>query len=165
MADPLVWTTLALTLRADGTAQCELVGASPFPRHWVYDGSGRLHSKSATMDFKSWRASAFAQHTPWGGENSAAVVVRDLESAVEREVSAQIMSGGTAVRTRHLATGATLTEQGGSGEELYLLLDGVLRVEVDGKPIAEVGPGAILGERPSWRTAAAPRPCAQPRPA
>ena len=30
---------------------------------------------------------------------------------------------------------------------MYLLLDGVLSVEVDGTPIAEVGPGAILGER------------------
>jgi CRP-like cAMP-binding protein len=29
------------------------------------------------------------------------------------------------------------------------LLDGVLSVEVDGKAVAEVGPGAILGERAS----------------
>ncbi|MET0148799.1 MAG: cyclic nucleotide-binding domain-containing protein, partial [Acidimicrobiales bacterium] len=33
------------------------------------------------------------------------------------------------------------------GDEVYLLLDGVLRVEVDGELVAEVGPGAILGER------------------
>jgi CRP-like cAMP-binding protein len=33
------------------------------------------------------------------------------------------------------------------GDELYLLLDGVLAVEVDGEEIAEIGPGAILGER------------------
>jgi CRP-like cAMP-binding protein len=31
-------------------------------------------------------------------------------------------------------------------QQLFLLFDGVLRVEVDGKPVAEVGPGAILGE-------------------
>ena len=30
---------------------------------------------------------------------------------------------------------------------IFLLLDGVLSVEVDGKTIAEVGPGAILGAR------------------
>jgi len=30
---------------------------------------------------------------------------------------------------------------------LFLLLDGVLAVEVDGEVLAEVGPGAILGER------------------
>ena len=34
---PTVWTTLALTIGTDGTASGELVGASPFPRHWVYD--------------------------------------------------------------------------------------------------------------------------------
>ena len=30
---------------------------------------------------------------------------------------------------------------------MYLLLDGVLQVEVDGKALANVGPGAVLGER------------------
>jgi hypothetical protein len=34
---PLAWTTLSLTLYADGRAQGALIGASPFPRHWVYD--------------------------------------------------------------------------------------------------------------------------------
>ena len=40
-----------------------------------------------------------------------------------------------------------LTEQGAPGNELYLVLDGVLAVEVDGTVVAEVGPGAVLGER------------------
>ena len=31
--------------------------------------------------------------------------------------------------------------------ELFLLLDGVLVVEVDGEELAELGPGAVLGER------------------
>ena len=34
--------TLALTLYADGSVGHELVGASPFPRHWIYDGNGEL---------------------------------------------------------------------------------------------------------------------------
>ncbi len=42
---------------------------------------------------------------------------------------------------------ATLTEQGKPGNEVYLVLDGVLAVDVDGKPLNEFGPGAILGER------------------
>src|SRR6185437_3945708 len=37
LQSPLVWTTLELTLHADGRATHALVGASPFPRHWVYD--------------------------------------------------------------------------------------------------------------------------------
>ena len=32
------WSTLELVLHADGRAEGRLVGASPFPRHWVYDG-------------------------------------------------------------------------------------------------------------------------------
>ena len=43
--------------------------------------------------------------------------------------------------------GKVLTEQGQAGDELYLLLDGVLQVDVDGNVLAELGPGAILGER------------------
>src|SRR5437667_216642 len=48
------WTTLALTIRADGSAEHELVGASPFPRHWVYDDAGRLVQKAGTIDFAEW---------------------------------------------------------------------------------------------------------------
>lgn len=70
-----------------------------------------------------------------------------VETALERELSATIMRGRARPRPRRLAAGETLTEQGAPGGELYLLLDGVLRVEVDGEAVAEVGPGAILGER------------------
>lgn len=35
VAAPLVWTTLSLTVYADGSAEHALVGASPFPRHWI----------------------------------------------------------------------------------------------------------------------------------
>jgi len=40
-----------------------------------------------------------------------------------------------------------LTEQGSPGGEVFLVLDGVLVTEVNGEPLAEYGPGAILGER------------------
>jgi hypothetical protein len=48
------WTTLALTLYADGRVEHEVVGASPFPRHWIYDSEGNLAEKSGTVDFKTW---------------------------------------------------------------------------------------------------------------
>lgn len=48
---------------------------------------------------------------------------------------------------RRVEGGDALVEQGEPGDELYLLLDGVLAVEVDGEEVAEIGPGAILGER------------------
>ena len=143
---PVVWTTLALTLAADGSATHEVVGASPFPRHWIYDKSGRLVQKVATTDFKAWSGDIFGEKTPWGREDSPAFVT-EVESALERELSATIMRSGAKPKVRQVAAGRNLVEQGDSGDDLFLLLDGVLSVDVDGKALAEVGPGAILGER------------------
>lgn len=143
---PVVWTTLALTMKADGTSTPEVIGASPFPRHWIYDASGKLIQKVAVTDFKSWAGDIFGERTPWGSEDSPAFVT-EVETALERELSQTIMRGGAKPQFRKLTAGQTLVEQGQPGEELFLLLDGVLAVEVDGKSVAEVGPGAILGER------------------
>lgn len=145
-AAPLAWTTLALTLHADGTQHFELTGASPFPRHWVYDKDRRLAVKSATIDYQQWSTAAFGRHTPWGDTDSPAFV-SEVESALERELSQQIMRSGTKPKIRRLRKGDHLTEQGEQAAELFLLLDGVLSVDVDGKAVAEVGPGAVLGER------------------
>jgi Cyclic nucleotide-binding domain len=143
---PVVWTTLALTINADGSAKAEVIGASPFPRHWIYDDSLRLANKVAVTDFKSWSGDIFGERTPWGAEDSPAFVT-EVETALERELSQTIMRGGTKPKIRKLKTGEALVEQGQAGDELFLLLDGVLSVDVDGKALAEVGPGAILGER------------------
>ncbi|TMC28592.1 MAG: cyclic nucleotide-binding domain-containing protein [Chloroflexi bacterium] len=143
---PLVWTTLALSINADGSTTHDVVGASPFPRHWIYDGSGRLIQKVAVTDFKSWSGDIFGERTPWGSEDSPAFVT-EVETALERELSQTIMRGGSKPQFRKLTAGQALVEQGQPGDELFLLMDGVLSVEVDGKPLAEVGPGAILGER------------------
>jgi len=140
------WTTLALTIRADGSSEHELLGASPFPRHWIYDDGGKLVQKAGTIDFKTWYREAHGERTPWGEEDSPAVVT-DAESDLERELSAQIMRGGVAPERKRLSADDTLVEQGEPGDVLYLLLDGVLAVEIDGEQVAEVGPGALVGER------------------
>ncbi len=57
------------------------------------------------------------------------------------------MRDGDAPDIRRVKRGKTLVEQGGEGTELFVVLDGVLSVEVDGESVAELGPGAILGER------------------
>jgi Cyclic nucleotide-binding domain len=143
---PTVWSTLALTLHADGRADFELTGASPFPRHWVYDNEGMLSAKAGLTDFKEWWRHSFGKHTPWGEEDSPALVTA-VETALERELARTIMRGGEKPKVRKLKEGSVLVEQGQLGHELYLLLDGVLRVEVDGESVAELGPGAVLGER------------------
>jgi hypothetical protein len=143
---PTVWSTLALTIHADGRVEHELLGASTFPRHWVYDERGDLSAKAGLTDFKDWYRNAFGKHTPWGDQDSPALVTA-VETALEREVATVIMRGGEKPEVRKVKEGAVLTEQGAAEDDVYLLLDGVLSVEVDGEPIAEVGPGAILGER------------------
>ena len=143
---PLVWTTLSLTLRADGSSEATMTGASTFPRHWVYDAEGRLAAKAGLADFKDWYRKSFGKHTPWGDTNTKAYVTA-VETALERELATSIMRSGERPEIRKLKEGALLTEQGAAGDELYLLLDGVLVVEVDGAELAELGPGAILGER------------------
>lgn len=142
------WTTLALTLYADGRVEHELVGASPFPRHWIYDSEGNLAEKSGTVDFKTWYRESHGNNTPWGDEESPTLVAA-AESALERELSRNVLAGYDKLERRKLAEGETLVEQNEKGDDLYLVLDGVLGVEVDGEQIAEMGPGTMLGERAS----------------
>ena len=143
---PLVWSTLSLTLHADGTSESEVVGASRFPRHWIYDAKGVLSHKSGLTDFADWYRRAFGRYTPWGDEDSKALVTA-VETALERELSVQLMHGSGKPTIRRLKAGEALVRQGEPGADIYLLLDGVIRVERDGERLAECGPGAILGER------------------
>jgi hypothetical protein len=143
---PIVWTTLALTLRADGSSDVALKGASTFPRHWIYDTSGKLAFKSGLADQERWMAHSFGQRTPWGDSDREALVLA-VETELEHQMSSEIMRGGQRPEIRRLAAGDTLTRQGEPGDELFLVLDGVLSVDVDGRELAQVGPGAVLGER------------------
>lgn len=148
MTSSLAWTTLTLTINTDGSYSYDMTGASPFPRHWLYDDSGRLVKKSALIDFDSWYHESFGLKTPWGQTDTPAVIA-DAETALERELSYQLMHGEHKPAFRQLEPGETLVEQGDEGLELFLLLDGILAVEVDGTELARVGPGAVLGERAS----------------
>jgi hypothetical protein len=140
---PTVWSTLAMTIRADGTSDYEVIGASTFPRHWIYDQTGRLAAKTGLIDFKHWYATASPEHSPWGGEESPAIVAQ-VESALEHQLSVLIIDADPVFR--RLRADQVLVEQGAPGDELFLLFDGILAVEIDGQVVAEVGPGAVLGE-------------------
>lgn len=143
---PAVWSTLELTMHADGTSTFALLGASTFPRHWVYDAAGNLAAKAGLADFKDWWRRSFGKHTPWGDAESPALVTA-VETALERELASRIMRGGTKPRIDRFRAGKIVTEQGDSSTDVYLVLNGVISVEVDGEPVVEVGPGAILGVR------------------
>jgi hypothetical protein len=143
---PVAWTTLELTLHADGRVDGQLTGASPFPRHWVYDTDGHLNATSAITDWKGWAGSAIGVHTPWGDEDSPAFVTA-VESALERELAEMLLRDTRRPAVRRLQAGEVLTRQGDPGDELYIIVDGVLVVSVDGDEVVELGPGTVLGER------------------
>ena len=142
---PTAWSTLSLTIHADGRTDWDVVGASAFPRHWIYGPDGKLAAKTGLVDFKDWYRTAFGDHSPWGGEDSPALVA-EVESAMERQLSRVIMGEGKP-KVRKLKAGAALTEQGQEADAIYLLLDGVIQVLVDGEEVANLGPGALIGER------------------
>src|SRR5205823_14666615 len=102
--------------------------------------------KSGLADFRDWYRKSFGRHSPWGDEDSPALVTA-VETALERSLSVQLMHGGAKPSIRSLKAGDVLVRQGAPGTNVYLVLDGVVRVERDGERLAEYGPGAMLGER------------------
>jgi hypothetical protein len=143
---PLVWSTLSLTLHADGPPEFAVLGASRFPRHWVFDGDGHLALKSGLTDFQDWYRKSFGKHTPWGDQDSPALITA-VETALERSLSVDMMDKGSKPKFRTLKANEKLCEEGEAGTDVFLILDGVMRVEKGGERIAEYGPGAVLGER------------------
>ena len=134
-------------------------GASRFPRHWVYDDSGRLSHKSGLADFKDWYRKSFGRHTPWGDADSEALVTA-VETALERGSPAQVMQGAAKPTIRQGEGGDALVNQGDAGSEVFLVLDGVLRVEDDGAAARRVRAGGDARRaRASARAAGGPRRC------
>jgi hypothetical protein len=134
------WTTLELLIRADGTSEARVVAASPFPRHSLYGADGRLVDVLGALELE------FEEDTPWGDHETPAFATA-VESELERRLAAAILREGSKLVRRRVPRGEPLVEQGRPGDELFVLLDGVLDVEVDGEVVAQVGSGAILGEK------------------
>lgn len=133
------WTTLELLLRSDGATEARLLAASPFPRHSIYGADRRLVDVCGGVDFE------LGEGTPWGDESTPAFAAA-VESELERRLATSILRDGAKLVRRRVARGETLVEQGEAGDDLFVLLDGVFDVEVDGVVVAQVGSGAILGE-------------------
>ena len=147
ISSPVVWTTVELEIFADGKAEGRLVGSSPFPRHWVYDGTGKLVAKSGLIDFKQWYHHAFGGVTPWEATDLDALTTA-VETELERCLSSSIMRTSGRTQRRRLRADETLYHQGDDGSDLFLVLDGVASVEVDGEIVAEIGPGRSWGSAP-----------------
>lgn len=125
-------------------SQFECFGASPFPRHWIYGPDGALAAESGVIDFADWTHSDDPGHTPWHHFDRA-VLMSHVESQVERNLAPTVMASHPDLVK--IDEGSKLIEQGQPGSTIYLVVDGMLRVEVGGEEVAELGPGAIVGER------------------
>jgi hypothetical protein len=134
------WTTLEVLIHSDGSSESRLLAASPFPRHSLYGSDGRLLDVYGGVEFE------LGDGSPWGNEETPAFAAA-VESELERKLATSILRTGAKLVRRRVAPGETLVEQGRAGVDLFILLDGLLDVEVDGETLAQVGSGAILGER------------------
>jgi hypothetical protein len=134
------WTTIELVMQADGTSTTRLVAASPFPRHSLYAADRRLVDVFGSDEFE------LGDGTPWGDEGTPAFAAA-VESELERRLATSILRDGAKLVRRRVGRGEVLVEQGKLGQDLFVLLDGVFDVEVDGEVVAQVGSGAVLGER------------------
>ena len=141
-----IWTTISLTIDISGNCSCAVLGASPFPRHLLYDETGRLVQKTALTRFRLWSRTVFGSHTPWGGEDLLPALAIP-ESELERQLSERIMSSGQRPAVRSLRPGDFLFRQAAGDTSIALVLDGSLEVQVDGRVVGRVGPGAVVGER------------------
>jgi hypothetical protein len=141
-----IWTTIRLTIDTRGDCTQALVGASPFPRHWLYDDGGSLVEKSALTRNQVWARTVFGSHTPWGGEDEAPDVA-EPETALERALADRIMHSDAAPAVRLLHPGDFLFRQDERSTSVALVLDGKFEVRVDGRAVGQVGPGTVVGER------------------
>ena len=158
LASASAWTTLELILYADGRSEGSLVGASPFPRHWVYDDEGQLVEKSGTIDFEKWYRESYGENTPWGGEDTPAFVTA-VETQLERELSESVMKLDDKLPRRRLEPGDTLVEQGAEGDDLSSSSTASSRSRSTARssPRSALARSSVSG-RPS-RAGLAPRPC------
>ena len=110
----------------------EVLGASKFPRHWVYDDDGKLAAKVGLANFKEWYRDAFGKHTPWGDAGLAGARHRGRDRARARALGHDHARRRASPRSARSRRASALVEQGEPGDELFLLLDGVLAV-IDGR--------------------------------
>jgi hypothetical protein len=139
---PLAWSTILLTLHADGSSESEIADASLFPRHYLYDSAGRLTHKSALIRYKDWLRRSEEQHSPWAGVRQA-VPMAAVKAEAERSLADTILVSARYDQHR-LPAGAMLGSVSIRDDQVAVLLDGVLVVLVDDEPAVELGPGAIL---------------------
>ena len=170
---PTVWTTLALTIRADGTSDFEVLGASKFPRHWVYDDDGQARGQGRARRLQGLVPRRVRQAHAVGRPDSKALVTA-VETALERQLSTHDHARATpSPRSARSRRASASSSRASRARDLFLAARRrARRCSIDGEPVAEVGPGRDprrarrarrrrsaprpVGRRPTCRVAVAP---------
>ena len=140
------------------------MGASGFPRHWVYGDDGRLEAKSGLTDLKNWLGHRLRHQARHGATPTRRRWSPRSRPSSSAELSTELMQGGAKPEVRSSTPARALVRRASPATELFVLLDGVVAIEVDGDPVAEIGPGAVSANGPRSRAACAPRPSVPSRP-
>ena len=160
---PIAWTTLELD------APRRRHGRGPVGRRVAVPAAldlrrrrRRSPPRAGMTDFKDWAGHAFGHHTPWGDEDSPALVTA-VETALERELSNVIMRGGAKPPTIRSAGRRRRADRrrASAADELFL----AARRRAGGRGRRhELGRGRPGRGRsasgPSWKAATARRRCA-----
>ena len=82
------------------------------------------------IDFGKRFTDSYGDRTPWGQQDSPAVVAA-VESALETIAVMVVMASDAKPKIRSIREGDSLVRQGDSGTEVFLILDGMFVVEVE----------------------------------
>jgi len=149
IAAPLAWSTIALTLYADGTSESEIADASAFPRHYLYDSAGQLTHKTALIRYKDWLHRSDEPRSPWAGVHES-VPTTQVKQQAERSLADTILVSAR-YEQYQLPAGAMLGSHPIQDNQVAVLLDGLMVILLDDEPAVEIGPGSIFD--PSMRIA------------
>jgi hypothetical protein len=139
VAAPVVWTTLALRSMRTDVWTTRWSALADFARHWIYDRSGRHGAKSGLIEFRDWYREAFRSQTPWGGIDTP-VPIRPAVSDVEREIS-DLVPPSNVWKPGRCSYGRA------SWQRVVPLVGRFCSRLSWWNGVAEVAPGAVLGER------------------
>jgi hypothetical protein len=90
---PLAWTTLAVTMHADGRSEVRIAGASPFPRHWLYGNGGELIAKSKIDEPSKFTVGDRVFHIKFGNGNIAGIEGNKLTIEFDRAGQKRVLDG------------------------------------------------------------------------
>ena len=147
-ARPIAWTTLELTIHRRRPTRAPPVGVRRrSPATGSTTPTARWSAKTGLTDLKEWAGNAFGKHTPWGDEDSPAFVT-EVETALERELSTLSCAARRKPEIRTLQGGrASSRARATQATSCSCCSTACSSSTSTASRLAEVGPGAVLGER------------------